>query len=112
MKNKGFTLTELLVVIVLVGLLIALTIPAASKIIKNSKEKAAKPESINMAVLNGPSGMCFAYLFEKAVCMIVRDCLVKTFWRKLMQRDTQKSTKSSKTCLFFLLCGLGFKKRD
>lgn len=40
MKNKGFTLTELLVVIVLVGLLIALTIPAASKIIKNSKEKA------------------------------------------------------------------------
>ena len=54
----------------------------------------------------------FAYHFEKAVCMIVRDCLVKTFWRKLMQRDTQKSTKSSKTCLFFLLCGLGFKKRD
>jgi len=29
-----------------------------------SKEKTFKPESINMAVLNGPSGMCFAWLFE------------------------------------------------
>lgn len=29
-----------------------------------SKEKNNVPESINMAVLNGPSGMCFAYLFE------------------------------------------------
>lgn len=28
------------------------------------KEKTDKPESINMAVLNGPSGMCFACLFE------------------------------------------------
>ncbi|MBO4440040.1 MAG: ABC transporter substrate-binding protein [Spirochaetaceae bacterium] len=29
-----------------------------------AKEKTAAPESINMAVLNGPSGMCFAWLFE------------------------------------------------
>ena len=40
MNNKGFTLVELLTVIVIIGLLIAITIPATSKIIKASKEKA------------------------------------------------------------------------
>ena len=29
-----------------------------------SKEKVAEPQTVNMAVLNGPSGMCFAWLFE------------------------------------------------
>lgn len=40
MKNKGFTLVELLTVIVIIGLLVTISIPAASKIIKSSKEKA------------------------------------------------------------------------
>ena len=29
-----------------------------------AKEKVVEPQTVNMAVLNGPSGMCFAYLFE------------------------------------------------
>lgn len=29
-----------------------------------SKEKTDFPDTINMSVLNGPSGMCFAYMFE------------------------------------------------
>ena len=40
MNNKGFTLVELLTVIVIIGLLIAISIPATSKIMKASKEKA------------------------------------------------------------------------
>lgn len=31
---------------------------------KSIKEKDSKPESIRFAVLNGPSGMCFAYMFD------------------------------------------------
>ena len=58
MKNKGFTLVELLVVIILIGLLVAISIPAASKIIKNSKEKgyATKIQFIESeAILYGDS---------------------------------------------------------
>ena len=49
-------------IICLLGILFIFNVSFVSA--SGSKEKAAKPESINMAVLNGPSGMCFAYLFE------------------------------------------------
>ena len=60
MNNKGFTLVELLTVIVIIGLLIAISIPATSKIMKASKEKAynTKIEFIeNEAILYGESNM-------------------------------------------------------
>ena len=39
------------------------------------------------------TSLVFAYLFEKAVCIIVRDCLVKTFWRKHAKKYTEKYKK-------------------
>ena len=42
MKKKGFTLVELLVVIILIGLICLITIPVISDIISNSKKEAFK----------------------------------------------------------------------
>lgn len=40
MKNKGFTLVELLGVLVVLGLISLITIPSVTGILKNNKEKA------------------------------------------------------------------------
>lgn len=42
MKNKGFTLVELLAVIVILGLILAIAIPSSFKLSKNVKTKAYK----------------------------------------------------------------------
>jgi len=46
MKNKGFTLVEVLAVIILLGLIAAIIIPNYNKSIENSKKKAFQ-ESLN-----------------------------------------------------------------
>lgn len=46
MKNKGFTLVEVLAVIILLGLIAAIIIPNYNKSIENSKKKAFE-ESLN-----------------------------------------------------------------
>ncbi len=55
MKNKkGFTLVELLAVVVILGLIILVTIPAVNRFILNSKEKAFSfaQESMETAAKN------------------------------------------------------------
>ena len=43
-KEKGFTLVELLAVIVILGLIVAIAVPAIGNIIQESKDNAAKSE--------------------------------------------------------------------
>ncbi len=44
--QKGFTLVELLAVIVILGIIAAIAVPAIGKIVQNSHDKAAKSEAI------------------------------------------------------------------
>lgn len=57
MKNKGFTLVELLAVIVLLGLIALVAVPAITGIIKSGKESlsASQKESIIMSAKNWAS---------------------------------------------------------
>ncbi len=57
MKKQGFTLVELLAVIVILGLIALVSVPAITGIIKNSKEElsASQIETIKMAAKNWAS---------------------------------------------------------
>jgi prepilin-type N-terminal cleavage/methylation domain len=57
MKNKGFTLVELLAVIVLLGLIALVAVPAITGIIKKGKDSlsASQIESIEMSAKNWAS---------------------------------------------------------
>lgn len=54
MKNKGFTLVEILAVITIIGLLALITIPTVDSIIRSSKEEAyeVQKDSILMGLKN------------------------------------------------------------
>ena len=62
MKNKGFTLVELLAMLVVLGLLIGISIPNINGILKNQRLNVIKTDATNMA--------------EKAKAMVVKDPLV------------------------------------
>lgn len=59
-KEKGFTLVELLAVIVILGIILAIAIPAVGNVIKNSEAKADKANwdlfesAARMAYLENP----------------------------------------------------------
>ena len=67
-KEKGFTLVELLAVIVILGIILAIAIPAVGNVIKNSEDKADKANwdlfesAARMAYLENPTT---SYTLEK-----------------------------------------------
>ena len=58
-NQKGFTLVELMVVVVIIGILVAIAIPVYNNTLANAKEKADKA---NVRIIEGAVAM---YLSEK-----------------------------------------------
>jgi type IV pilus assembly protein PilA len=85
-KNKGFTLVEIMIVVVIIGLLASMAIPAFQKVRTNSKDKA---------VLNNARQLSAAsdqYYLENGVSTVtVTDLLGPTAYIKALNTVANES---------------------
>lgn len=80
MKNKGFTLVELMGVIVLLGVLVLIAVPAITGVLKSSKEDLYKTQlkTIELAAKNWASDEeNIGKLPEKGKCIYIDLALLK-----------------------------------
>ena len=71
-SNKGFTLVEIMIVVVIIGLLAAMAIPAFQKVRASSQDKAV------LNNLRQLSSAADQYFLEKGVSTVARTDLVGT----------------------------------
>ena len=72
-KNSGFTLVEIMIVVVIIGLLAAMAIPAFQKVRANSQDKAV---TNNLRQLSSGADQ---YYLENGVTTVASNDLVGTF---------------------------------
>jgi len=76
-KNKGFTLVEIMIVVVIIGLLAAMAVPAFQQVRKSSTEKATLND------LRQVAAAADQYFLEENVATVDIDSLIPTYIKTL-----------------------------
>ena len=88
-KNKGFTLVEIMIVVVIIGLLAAMAVPAFQQVRKTSSEKAALNDLRQLAAAADQ------YFLEKNTTTVATSALVPTYVKKLTTANTYPTNISA-----------------
>ncbi len=90
MKNKkGFTLVEIMIVVVIIGLLAAMAVPAFQQVRKSSTEKAALNDLRQLAAAADQ------YFLEYSTTSVATSVLVPTYVKKLSADNEYPDTINS-----------------
>ncbi len=79
-KKKGFTLVEIMIVVVIIGLLAAMAIPAFNKVRATSQDKAVKNNLRQLAAA------AQQYMLDKGVTRVVNTDVVGTSTEKYISQ--------------------------
>jgi type IV pilus assembly protein PilA len=89
-KNKGFTLVEIMIVVVIIGLLAAMAVPAFQQVRKSSSEKAALNDLRQIAAAADQY-----FLDNGATQVTVTTSLVPTYVKALTTTNTYPGSVTS-----------------
>ena len=91
MKNnkKGFTLVEIMIVVVIIGLLAAMAVPAFQQVRKSSSEKAALNDLRQIAAAADQ------YFLDQGVTTITVAALVPTYIKTINSKNTYPTSVNS-----------------
>jgi type IV pilus assembly protein PilA len=91
-KNKGFTLVEIMIVVVIIGLLASMAIPAFQKVRRNSQDKAVMNNARQLSAASDQ------YYLENGVSTVtLTDLLGPTSYIKALNSVAQETYPTSFT---------------
>ncbi len=88
-NNKGFTLVEIMIVVVIIGLLAAMAVPAFQQVRKSSSEKAALNDLRQIAAAADQ------YFLEEGATTVTVEALVPTYIKTLNANNTYPPSVNS-----------------
>ena len=88
-NNKGFTLVEIMIVVVIIGLLAAMAVPAFQQVRRSSSEKAALNDLRQIAAAADQ------YFLEEGATTVTVEALVPTYIKTLNANNTYPTSVNS-----------------
>jgi len=88
-NNKGFTLVEIMIVVVIIGLLAAMAVPAFQQVRKTSSDKAALNDLRQLAAAADQ------YFLDAGKTTVTKEELIPTYVKTLTTTNTYPTTITS-----------------